>query len=169
MLSSWFRIKYPNIVEGALAASAPVRQFVVDCESFLETTTNTFKKSNPECPNIIRESWDAINNLAQTSEGLANLTKIFHICDPVQDVKELKDFLNDLYGNAAMGDYPYEANFLSPLPAWPVTVSDKTTFFIYISGKSARPIFFLFKRQFAQVLLEHTKINTIDQMTQSPF
>lgn len=31
------------------------------------------------------------------------------------------DYLNDVYGNLAMVNYPYESTFLAPLPAYPVT------------------------------------------------
>lgn len=31
MLSSWFRIKYPNVIDGAIAASAPIWGFPLTC------------------------------------------------------------------------------------------------------------------------------------------
>jgi lysosomal Pro-X carboxypeptidase len=122
MLSAWFRMKYPNIVDGALAASAPVRQFVVDCDSFSLVTTNTFRKANRQCPEIISSSWSLLDKYSETEQGLQILTDVFHLCEPLTDVQMLKDWLVDLYGSAAMSDYPYAADFLSHLPAWPVRV-----------------------------------------------
>jgi lysosomal Pro-X carboxypeptidase len=123
MLAAWFRMKYPFIVAGALAASAPVRQFVIDCDSFSLVTTNTFRKAHRHCPDIIASSWNAIDKYAATGQGLQVLAEVFHLCKPLTDVDDLKNWLIDLYGNAAMSNYPYEANFLSHLPAWPVRVN----------------------------------------------
>lgn len=123
MLSAWIRMKYPNLVAGALAASAPVRQFVIECDSFAKVTTNTFKRAQKTCPEVIASSWPIMDKYSETEQGLQILSQVFHLCDPLTDVQQLKDWLSDLYGNAAMGDYPYEANFLSNLPPWPVRVS----------------------------------------------
>ena len=122
MLSAWFRMKYPNLVNGALAASAPLKQFVSDCDSFSATATNTFRKAVSECPNVILKSWDVMNKFSKDKKGLDLLSQIFKLCNPLESVEVLKDWLNDLYGSAAMANYPYPANFLSPLPAWPVKV-----------------------------------------------
>jgi lysosomal Pro-X carboxypeptidase len=122
MLSAWFRMKYPNIVAGAIAASAPIWQFTADCDAFSAVTTSAFQKANPQCPDIIRSSWDAINTLATSSEGLEQLTKIFRLCSPLKSGGSLKDWLSDIYGNIAMANYPYSTDFLSQLPAWPVKV-----------------------------------------------
>ena len=41
------------------------------------------------------------------------------------DAKSLIGFAKEAMESMAMVDYPYEANFLSPLPGWPVKVSFK--------------------------------------------
>ncbi|XP_078078018.1 lysosomal Pro-X carboxypeptidase [Mustelus asterias] len=124
MLAAWFRMKYPNIVVGALAASAPIWLFenLTACGDFYAVVTNDFLKSGQGCADSIRNSWDAINNLSSTAEGLTFLSHAFHLCSPLQasDVASFKSWLSDTWVNLAMVDYPYEADFLQPLPAWPI-------------------------------------------------
>ena len=120
MLSSWLRMKYPNIVAGAIASSAPVLQFTADCNSFSVVTTSAFDKADPKCTEIIRQSWDAINSISGSSSGLKELTDIFRLCSPPGSGQILKDWLVDIYCYIAMANYPYASNFLSPLPAWPL-------------------------------------------------
>ncbi|CAF0715037.1 unnamed protein product [Brachionus calyciflorus] len=125
MLSAWFRMKYPNIITGAIAASAPIWQFVTECDAFQKVVTDSFKKSDSDCPDAIRSSWDVINEFSKTPKGLNDLQKIFKLCSPIKNAQDLKDWLADIYGNIAMANYPYETNFLAPLPAWPVKVMCK--------------------------------------------
>ncbi|RMC07464.1 hypothetical protein DUI87_16936 [Hirundo rustica rustica] len=68
MLAAWFRMKYPHVVAGALAASAPIWQFgdLVPCGTFFSIVTNDFKKSGPGCSESIRNSWGAVNHLSST-------------------------------------------------------------------------------------------------------
>ncbi len=40
-----------------------------------------------------------------------------------EDINNLKDWLTNVWTNLAMVNYPYSANFLAPLPAYPVKVS----------------------------------------------
>lgn len=37
-----------------------------------------------------------------------------------EDMNMFLDYLEDVYGNLAMANYPFPANFLAPLPAYPV-------------------------------------------------
>ncbi|XP_058401496.1 lysosomal Pro-X carboxypeptidase [Diceros bicornis minor] len=127
MLAAWFRMKYPHMVVGALAASAPIWQFedMVPCGVFMEIVTRDFRKSGPNCSESIHKSWDAINRLASTGTGLHWLSEALHLCSPLtnsQDVQHLKDWISETWVNLAMVDYPYESNFLQPLPAWPIKV-----------------------------------------------
>lgn len=119
-MSAWFRMKYPNIVAGALAASAPIWQFTVDCGSYSATVTSAFERANAHCPDIIRQSWDAINSMSSTPADIEKLSQVFRLCDTLDSGETLKDWLSDMYGDIAMANYPYASDFLSPLPAWPV-------------------------------------------------
>ncbi|XP_043846796.1 lysosomal Pro-X carboxypeptidase [Dromiciops gliroides] len=125
MLAAWFRMKYPHIVIGALAASAPIWQFtdLVSCGKFFEIVTNDFKKSGSNCSETIQGSWKAIDRLTSTGEGLQWISEAFHLCDPLRsqtDIIMLKSWLTETWVNLAMVDYPYSSDFLMPLPAWPI-------------------------------------------------
>ncbi|XP_034851456.1 lysosomal Pro-X carboxypeptidase isoform X3 [Mirounga leonina] len=127
MLAAWFRMKYPHIVVGALAASAPIWHFgnLVPCGVFMEIVTKDFKRSGPNCSETIRSSWDAINRFARTGAGLRWLSENLDLCTAltnIQDVQHLKAWISETWINLAMVDYPYESDFLQPLPAWPIKV-----------------------------------------------
>nr|XP_017214720.1 lysosomal Pro-X carboxypeptidase isoform X2 [Danio rerio] len=125
MLAAWLRMKYPNAVVGALAASAPIWQFIVPCGEFYRVVTRDFTISGSNCSSSIRSSWAAIDRLSATGEGLQWLSQTFGLCGPLksqEDVFGFKAWLQETWVNLAMVDYPYEADFLQPLPAWPVKV-----------------------------------------------
>lgn len=66
MLSAWFRMKYPHLVTGAIAASAPVLQFqdLTACDIFNRILTSVFHSAyNKECDSNIKRSWGIIKYL----------------------------------------------------------------------------------------------------------
>lgn len=139
MLAAYFRMKYPHVVAGAHAASAPILQMTTPCEAFShvnisisllsfnlefysKVVTRDFQLESTQCTDIIRSSWEAFNRLGSTPSGLKQLTSLFKLCNPLKSVDELKGWLNDMYGNIAMVDYPYPTSFLADLPAFPARV-----------------------------------------------
>lgn len=60
MLSAWFRIKYPHLVTGAIAASAPIFQFTTDCSAFNMILTSVFTAGQGNCSKNIFQTWDVI-------------------------------------------------------------------------------------------------------------
>lgn len=60
MLAAWFRIKYPHLVTGAIAASAPILQFITDCNRFNTIVSNVFTVGQGNCSQNIRETWNVI-------------------------------------------------------------------------------------------------------------
>lgn len=71
MLSAWFRMKYPHLVTGALASSAPIMQFpgVVPCDIFNRILTSVYRVSMDRnadgttsgiCADNIKKTWTAL-------------------------------------------------------------------------------------------------------------
>jgi lysosomal Pro-X carboxypeptidase len=70
MLAAWFRMKYPHLVSGALASSAPVLQFtgVVPCDIFNRILTSVYKSAlnekdkptNYNCVDNIKKIWEVL-------------------------------------------------------------------------------------------------------------
>ncbi|TMS07514.1 Lysosomal Pro-X carboxypeptidase [Larimichthys crocea] len=140
MLSAWFRMKYPNIVVGALAASAPIWQFpgMVPCGDFYKIVTQDFAKSGYNCDTNIRKSWKAIENVSSTASGLQWLSDEFSLCSPLKNMIEVtgfKNWLQETWVNLAMVDYPYEANFFS----------------LFLPGRSSSGPFICTLRQISEV------------------
>ncbi|OWF46619.1 lysosomal Pro-X carboxypeptidase-like [Mizuhopecten yessoensis] len=125
MLAAWLRIKYPNVVYGSLAASAPIWSFIgqIPCDAQLQVVTNSFKRESLTCVKNIRKSWGIINTMGATDSGRARLSTTFDLCallNSTADTEALKSWLVEIMFNLAMVDYPYPASFLEPLPGWPI-------------------------------------------------
>lgn len=59
------------------------------------------------------------------AKGREWLSENWKLCTPLmtkKNVTKLKNWASELYVNLAMINYPYPANFLTPLPANPVKV-----------------------------------------------
>lgn len=92
--------------------------------------TPTFKCSLSEVTFIFRDT-------TATSDGKIKLSSTLKLCNNLtstEDVTRLTDWLNDVYSNLAMVNYPYPANFLASLPAYPVRE------FCSRMGKSGKPV-----------------------------
>ena len=66
--------------------------------------------------------------------GLQWLSEEFSLCFPLKkkaDSVNFKAFLQETWVNLAMVDYPYKANFLQPLPRWPIQVNMTTNYLIW--------------------------------------
>lgn len=67
--------------------------------------------------------------------GLQWLSEEFSLCTPLKnkiDAFGFKNWLQETWVNLAMVDYPYEANFLQPLPRWPIQVQKAANKILYL-------------------------------------
>jgi len=126
MLSGWFRMKYPQVVDGALAASAPLLMYqnITSPYAFYETVTNDF--TNVGCGGLMRDGFQQLQQLQNKTEHYETLTKELNLCEPIKsagDVQGLYDWMLNGMGTMCMIDYPYPTNFIAPVPGSPVTVA----------------------------------------------
>lgn len=125
MLAAWFRLKYPHIAIGAVASSAPILDFdnITSPTSYDNTVSEDFRSESENCFQVIKGSWNVIDNMTSTPKGLKSLRKALRICESNSDndiAENLVGWFRSAYSHAAMTDYPVAANFVQPLPAYPV-------------------------------------------------
>ncbi|RLN67937.1 hypothetical protein BBP00_00001343 [Phytophthora kernoviae] len=134
MLSAWFRMKYPNIIAGAIAASAPIYGFggfpEFDGEKYWQVVTRDASPaagSAENCVPNVKKSWTQLFELAKTDSGRATLSSLFQLCEPLTSEKQGEDLAMSVlfaFDTLAMGDFPYPSSYLTggavELPAWPV-------------------------------------------------
>ncbi|KAL3628203.1 hypothetical protein CASFOL_027249 [Castilleja foliolosa] len=122
MLAAWFRLKYPHVAIGALASSAPILYFdnITSPYSFNNIITQDFRGESENCYKVIKGSWLEIEHTAKHELGLEILRKAFRICKNFITANDLESWLYKAYTYTAMSDYPTPANFLNPLPAYPI-------------------------------------------------
>ena len=129
MLAAYFRFKYPNIVDGSIAASAPI--FLVAGKSpreyFFEDITSHFTNAAEGCGIKVKDAFFRMQALVKMGpKGLASISKSFNLCSPMKsdsDYAQLIGWIRNSFAQLAMMDYPYPTNFISPLPGWPVKKS----------------------------------------------
>lgn len=122
MLAAWFRLKYPHIAIGAVASSAPILQFddITPWSSFYDAVSQDFKDASLNCYKVIKGSWADLDAFPSSKEGLSSLSKDLRACKNIKSVDSVRDWLWSAFVYTAMVNYPTEASFMKPLPAYPV-------------------------------------------------
>ncbi|KDP38645.1 hypothetical protein JCGZ_03998 [Jatropha curcas] len=122
MLAAWFRLKYPHIAIGAVASSAPILQFddITPRSSFYDAVSQDYKEASLNCYEVIKGSWTELEAFSAQKEGLHELSRTFRTCKDLRSLDFVWDWLWSAFVYTAMMNYPTEANFMMPLPAYPV-------------------------------------------------
>ncbi|XP_017461785.1 PREDICTED: lysosomal Pro-X carboxypeptidase, partial [Rhagoletis zephyria] len=92
------------------------------CNQYYDIITKDFTNYSPLCSSSIRNSWKAVRHVAETEEGRAWLTALFQLCKPLkrETVDDFVAFILGAWDSMSMTDYPAPANFLNPMPAYPI-------------------------------------------------
>jgi hypothetical protein len=98
MLSAWYRLKYPQVIDGAISASAPVLQYegYTNPENFSRVCTQDFAGADPACPGEILDGFAQILEDGATADGRAQLSSDFMLCNALRntaDVDQLVAFV----------------------------------------------------------------------------
>lgn len=78
-LAAWFRLKYPHLVVGAVASSAPI-QAKLNFKEYIEVVENSL---GSKCVQEIKKAIKELTNLLNTEDGWQTITEMFHLCSPL--------------------------------------------------------------------------------------
>eukprot|EP00667_Euglena_gracilis_P006030 EG_transcript_6073 len=134
MLSAWLRMKYPHVVDGAIAASAPIWGFPLNCPTPDGAFQVISSAAGKECTQHFRAVWPLLWDLASTPAGQRWVSQELGLCTPLkgtEDLPLLLQYLQDPLFLLAEGQYAFPSNYLTfsvlgkyaPLPAWPLDVA----------------------------------------------
>lgn len=137
MLASWLRMKYPQVVDGVIAGSAPIMSFLgedpaYDTGSYAKLVTfdaTAAGGSSDDCAFNVRKAWPLLFQHGSTIEGRAELSSIFRLCPnsvlkSSADVYSLAYWLQSSMDYMSMGSYPFPSSYIlnghGELPAYPL-------------------------------------------------
>ncbi|CAK0734809.1 hypothetical protein CVIRNUC_000484 [Coccomyxa viridis] len=139
MLATWMRIKYPHILDGAIAGSAPIWSYFgedppYDAGSFAKIVTRDASKeggSAPACASNVRQVWRTLFDLGESKKGREKIAEGMRVCPKLletpDDVAQLADWASSAWDYMAMGNYPYPSTYIlnggGEMPAFPVRVA----------------------------------------------
>lgn len=135
MMAAWFRIKYPHLVDGVVAGSAPIWSFLgmeppYNSGGYYDIVTRDASAAGgatDNCKNAFRAGQPRIYALADSADGRKLLSKSFRTCVDLatpEQAKGLVAWAQEPWSWLAMGNFPYASGYLlhghGTLPPWPV-------------------------------------------------
>jgi lysosomal Pro-X carboxypeptidase len=72
------------------------------------------------CFKVIKRSWEELEAVSTMKNGLQELSKKFRTCKGLHSQYSARDWLSGAFVYTAMVNYPTAANFMAPLPGYPV-------------------------------------------------
>ena len=139
MLASWFRIKYPHAIEGAIAGSAPIWSFAgerpaYDSGSFARIVTDDASPvggAAPACADNVRSAWRALfaagddaalgagegEGAIQAAKRARKAKRAMRLCEGVPfsgtaDAEAVAYWAASAFDYLAMGNYPYPSSYI---------------------------------------------------------
>ena len=127
MLSAYFRIKFPHLVDGAIASSAPVLEYLdMPGLGLMHTTTQVYFDISPNCAFDILDGFNILDNFVQNEYTWPGLQEIFNTCGPITEqaqVLAIEDWITNALETYVQYNYPYPAIVQYYLPGWPANVT----------------------------------------------
>ena len=136
MLAGWFRIRYPHVVAGSIAGSAPVWGLARSLtDARLDWSARAIARgvsaaggATDRCAANLRAAWPIIGEVARTAAGRKLLAKASRSCQPSVSAKELSSWGQAPWFYLAEGNFPFPSTYITfavgpgdvPLPAWPM-------------------------------------------------
>lgn len=87
-LAAWLRMKYPHLVEGAIATSAPVFAKLNFLE-YLSVVKSSLATGSPSCNTNIQQAVQELGKKLADSEGRKEVKDMFMLCDDVNITNKL--------------------------------------------------------------------------------
>ena len=88
-MAAWARLKYPHLIQGALASSAPMYA-KADFYEYYEVVTESLRRHSEKCADEVKVAFNSVEELLFSKGGPEKLKTYFHLCD-VPDVKSPND------------------------------------------------------------------------------
>jgi len=136
MLAGWMRIRYPHVVAGAIAASAPVWGLAPTLATpRLDWSSRAIARglsarggSTDCCLANVRAAWPLMREVGRTGAGLALLSNASRSCAPLRSAQALAAWAKAPFFYLAEGNFPFPSTYITfsvgpgyvPLPAWPM-------------------------------------------------
>lgn len=124
MLAAWFRVKFPHLVNAALAASAPINMSpgLVPCGKFDEAVTAAYERESELCSAAIRRSWTELQKLGYSVAGCEQLRQKFGLCQSLHpsNYTLLRDWIKEVYATLALVNFPEPSDLVGAVPGNPV-------------------------------------------------
>ncbi|XP_074646567.1 thymus-specific serine protease-like [Tubulanus polymorphus] len=100
-LSAWFRLKYPHLVFGSIASSAPVRaqtNFQGYNNVVAASLGDPVVKGSKKCVEMVKAAFKKIDKLI-SSKQYSILEKDFRSCQPLSNMYDINQLVSNLAGN----------------------------------------------------------------------
>eukprot|EP01013_Petalomonas_cantuscygni_P017757 TRINITY_DN349_c0_g2_i1.p1 TRINITY_DN349_c0_g2~~TRINITY_DN349_c0_g2_i1.p1 ORF type:complete len:564 (+),score=99.69 TRINITY_DN349_c0_g2_i1:40-1692(+) len=140
MQAAWLRNRYPSVVVGAVAGSAPVLAFVgleppvnaAFYDDIMTWAASTAGGGPPDdrCVSNVAAAWPTLSRLGASARGRALLSDAFSLCTPLSnpaDAQALSLWAQAALPFLAMGAYPYPSDYMTngvgSLPPYPLRVA----------------------------------------------
>ncbi|EFN80400.1 putative serine protease K12H4.7 [Harpegnathos saltator] len=88
-MATWARLKYPHLIQGALASSAPIYA-KADFYEYYEVVTRSLGRHSAQCVADVKTAFESVEELLAAQGGPEKLKVYFDLCN-VPDVKSPSD------------------------------------------------------------------------------